>query len=967
MTLLQQNSRLIALREKIARYSVLEEKERCESSLFDFLQGAWPYIDAAPFQSCFAVEAMCEHLEAVVYGDIKRLLINVPPRCAKTLLCSVVFPAWVWARSDISYLSGPQVKFLCASYSHQLSLDSSTKSRRLFSSPWYQKLWPNQVTFQYDENTKGKFANIKGGERVATSVGGGLLGLGGDILCLPYNERILTNEGWLKIGDVVTKQLAVSVAGLSEDNIITWQKIEKYETNPGGSVVEIKWANGSLRCTDTHPVYVEGRGFVSAGTIKEGDVLREAPSNHLFELWGGGFKFQMGNQEEVLQEGLYVRVPSKEREGVQREKYPTLFNLWRPTFQTSFGKKTSEVWGFLQQKMPWKILCGGTQCFVQRWANFRQNLSTMWQRICSQRIQTLRQGKVLHKQMCECLDVEAQNCYTKRKDSQERSLHFLFGLRKSFLALSRWPENLFKGLCRRFAFTANERFWKYAVCAWPFKLAVPARFQQAAEGFNQGARWQPMRDLQNCLQVREIVRSSSYRLQQRQYRSNEFNDLVQRVSPQDQCKKPPAANLGRVVVQSVKRVGYEQTTYNLCVTPCHTYFAEGILVHNCADDLNNTERGKIESDAERITAANFWSEFHSTRLNNAKESAIINVQQRVHEKDVSGIILDSDEDWVHLMIPMRHDIDRHCVTVILPQYDDDQPWEDPRTEQDELMWPERFGEKEITEIEIALGPYLAAGRLQQAPTPKGGGIIKREWWQPWDKVEAQKYGLQWDGERKEFPTFELVVGSLDTSYGEKQENDYNALTIWGIWIDRAKNRRVMLMYAWQKRLPLHGKVVSAIPGETKVSFEQRKKENFGLIEWVADTCKRYKVKRLLIENKTRGQDVANEINRLYARDNWGVELLTPVRDKVSRVHSVVPLFTDDAVWAPDTKWSDLVLSQCSSFPKAEHDDLVDSMSQVMNWLRETGLLIRADEMSAALEDRMQYQQPKDTIAQQYGV
>ena len=569
MTSLQSNSRLVALRQKIARYSVLEEKERCESSLLDFLKAAWPYIDAAPFQETWAISAMVDHLECIVTGDIKRLLINVPPRCAKTLLCSVVFPAWVWARSDISYLSGPQVKFLCASYSHQLSLDSSTKSRRLFYSPWYQKLWPNQVKFQFDENTKGKFSNIKGGERVATSVGGVLLGVGGD-------------------------------------------------------------------------------------------------------------------------------------------------------------------------------------CLV-------------------------------------------------------------------------------------------------------------------------------------------------------------------------------------------------------------------------ADDLNNTERGKIESDAERITAMNFWSEFHSTRLNDPKRSAIINVQQRVHEQDVSGIILDSNENWVHLMIPMRHDTDRHCVTVKLPQYDDNLPWEDPRTEQDELMWPERFGDKEIDDIETALGPYLAAGRLQQAPTPKGGGIIKRDWWQPWDKVEAQKYGLQWDGERKEFPTFELVVGSLDTSYGEKQENDYNALTIWGIWIDRAKNRRVMLMYGWQKRLPLHGKVVSAYPNETKVNFEQRMKENWGLIEWIADTCKRYKVKRLLIENKTRGRDVSNEINRLYARENWGCELLDPVGDKVSRVHSVVPLFTDDAIWAPDTKWADMIISQCSSFPKAEHDDLVDSMSQAMNWLRETGLIVRADEMTAAMEDKMMYRPQVNTIAQQYGV
>jgi hypothetical protein len=189
-------------------------------------------------------------------------------------------------------------------------------------------------------------------------------------------------------------------------------------------------------------------------------------------------------------------------------------------------------------------------------------------------------------------------------------------------------------------------------------------------------------------------------------------------------------------------------------------------------------------------------EIHSTRLNDPKQSAIVVVMQRLHEADLSGIILDSDEDWCHLMIPMRHDEQRHCVTVRLPQYEDDEPWEDPRTVDGELMWPERFGEPEVRNLESALGPYMASGRLQQSPTPKGGGIIKREWWQPWDEEEARRYGLEWSGALKEYPLFSLVVGSLDTSYGEKQENDYNALTIWGLWIDRNKNRRAMLMFAW---------------------------------------------------------------------------------------------------------------------------------------------------------------------------
>jgi predicted phage terminase large subunit-like protein len=212
-----------------------------------------------------------------------------------------------------------------------------------------------------------------------------------------------------------------------------------------------------------------------------------------------------------------------------------------------------------------------------------------------------------------------------------------------------------------------------------------------------------------------------------------------------------------------------------------------------------------------------------------------------------------------------------------------------------------------------------------------------------------------------------VVGSIDTAYGEKEENDLNAMTVWGIWIDRNKNRRAMLAYAWAKRLPLHGKVISALPDEAKINFQARQQYEWGLIEHIADTCKRYKVRRLLIEDKTRGRDVANELTRLFARENWGIELVNPVRDKVSRTHSVVPMFTDDMIWAPETKWSDMVIQETSEFPKGEHDDAHDTVTQFLNWARENEILIRAAEASAALEDMMMFKPKEQSVAEIYGV
>ena len=123
------------LEARISQLQLAEEREECEEQLLTFLERSWPHFDNSPFQSCWATDAMCDHLEAVTLGHIKRLLINVPPRCGKTNLCSIVHPAWTWARRKKTYLSGAQVKFLCASYGHSLSLDASNKSRRLISSP----------------------------------------------------------------------------------------------------------------------------------------------------------------------------------------------------------------------------------------------------------------------------------------------------------------------------------------------------------------------------------------------------------------------------------------------------------------------------------------------------------------------------------------------------------------------------------------------------------------------------------------------------------------------------------------------------------------------------------------------------------------------------------------------------------------------------------------------------------------
>jgi hypothetical protein len=172
------------------------ERAGLEGSLLKFVESAWSSIDPAPFESCWAIGALTEHLEAVTRGEIKRLLVNYPPRSSKTNVTSVCWPAWTWARSERSYLSGPQVRFLCGSYNDDLALQNALKHRRLLQSPFYQKRWGKRFAIRSDQDRKALFDTSAGGARISVSARGSLLGIGGDVVVLddPHNTRGAESE-----------------------------------------------------------------------------------------------------------------------------------------------------------------------------------------------------------------------------------------------------------------------------------------------------------------------------------------------------------------------------------------------------------------------------------------------------------------------------------------------------------------------------------------------------------------------------------------------------------------------------------------------------------------------------------------------------------------------------------------------------------------------------------------------------
>lgn len=366
------------------------------------------------------------------------------------------------------------------------------------------------------------------------------------------------------------------------------------------------------------------------------------------------------------------------------------------------------------------------------------------------------------------------------------------------------------------------------------------------------------------------------------------------------------------------------------------------------DDPHSVE--SANSDAMRQTTTEWFLEAVPTRLVNPKSSAIVVIMQRLHEADVSGIILEKGLDYEHLMIPMEYETGRHCVTSI--------GWEDPRTYEGELMFPARFPAEVVERDKAVMGPFAIAGQFQQRPEPRGGGILKRDYWRIWD-CEAQREN---DVKAGTFPVFEFVIASFDGAFTEKQENDFSALTVWGVWASRSGHPQVILCDAWQKRLTLHGSDPSPQRiGESAKDYELRKQDSWGVVEHIANTCRKNRIDKLLIESKATGITVAQEMRRLYAREPWTVQLIDPGRlDKVARAYSIQHLFADGMIWRPDTDWAQMVEDNCASFPRGAHDDLVDTTTMALNHLRKIGFALRRDEADAAEADR-QYGRPRARV------
>jgi len=253
--------------------------------------------------------------------------------------------------------------------------------------------------------------------------------------------------------------------------------------------------------------------------------------------------------------------------------------------------------------------------------------------------------------------------------------------------------------------------------------------------------------------------------------------------------------------------------------------------------------------------------------------SIVLVQTRWSEKDLTGQLLRS----------MAKDplADQWEVVELPAIFEDGSP-----------CWPEYWSLEDLTSVKESIPPSKWNAQYQQNPTGEENAIIRREQWRCWEPTKI--------------PQLEYVIQSYDTAFSKKQTADYSAITTWGVFYpnEGGGGPNLILLDSQKGRWDF--------PELKQIALDNYK-------FWEPDT--------VIVEAKASGTPLTQELRSM------GIPVVnfTPSRgnDKVTRVHSVSPLFEAGMVWAPDEVWADELIEEVAAFPNGEHDDLVDSMTQAL--------------------------------------
>jgi predicted phage terminase large subunit-like protein len=166
-----------AERNKIFALMEMDRVERCRESYLFFVQQMWPIFISGKHH-----QIMADAFERVASGDLKRLIINMPPRHTKSEFASFLLPSWFLGKF-------PEKKIIQTAHTAELAVGFGRKVRNLVSSEQYSKVFDTKLSS--DSKAAGRWNTDKGGDYFAIGVGGAVTGKGADLLIIddPHSEQ----------------------------------------------------------------------------------------------------------------------------------------------------------------------------------------------------------------------------------------------------------------------------------------------------------------------------------------------------------------------------------------------------------------------------------------------------------------------------------------------------------------------------------------------------------------------------------------------------------------------------------------------------------------------------------------------------------------------------------------------------------------------------------------------------------